>query len=216
MTHPRGVPVARAPAGFAPCALAALAALAPWATASCSTAAPAAPIEAGPGEGTGVSGDASLGTGGTVQTGDDGAGPWADGRAGRERGRRGWKRAPASLGLDRDHRHGPEPLGGGPGERRDPVDAALPQPEALARRGERRVAALRRGRSGAVGGPLVEPIRPESYFIAYPNNIYGETPHTAMADEIRGLVLAARALSALRRDDRRGGGVTRGVEPGGA
>lgn len=34
--------------------------------------------------------------------------------------------------------------------------------------------------------PLVEPIRPEAtrYPSAYPTNIYGETPHTAMADQI--------------------------------
>jgi hypothetical protein len=37
--------------------------------------------------------------------------------------------------------------------------------------------------------PLVEPIRPEvtSYPGAYPFNIYGETPHTAMADQISAL-----------------------------
>jgi hypothetical protein len=37
--------------------------------------------------------------------------------------------------------------------------------------------------------PLVEPIRPEatSYPGAYPRNIFGETPHTAMADQISAL-----------------------------
>jgi hypothetical protein len=48
--------------------------------------------------------------------------------------------------------------------------------------------------------PLVEPIRTEatSYPSAYPLNIYGETPHTAMADQI----------SALYRADARGDYVT--------
>jgi hypothetical protein len=38
--------------------------------------------------------------------------------------------------------------------------------------------------------PLVEPLRPlaVSYPSAYPANLYGETPHTAMADEITSLV----------------------------
>ncbi len=36
--------------------------------------------------------------------------------------------------------------------------------------------------------PLVEPIRPEAaYMTAYPANIYGETPHTAMGDQIAAL-----------------------------
>lgn len=37
--------------------------------------------------------------------------------------------------------------------------------------------------------PLVEPIRPDTgtYPSAYPKNIYGETPHTAMADQITAL-----------------------------
>jgi hypothetical protein len=41
--------------------------------------------------------------------------------------------------------------------------------------------------------PLVEPIRPlaTTYPSAYPNNIYGETPHTAMASQISALVRAA-------------------------
>jgi len=41
--------------------------------------------------------------------------------------------------------------------------------------------------------PLVEPIRPDvgQYPQAYPGNIDGETPHTAMADEITALVMQA-------------------------
>ncbi|WP_437806264.1 dockerin [Sorangium sp. So ce1078] len=41
--------------------------------------------------------------------------------------------------------------------------------------------------------PLVEPIRPfaTTYPSAYPKNLYGETPHTAMADQISSLVKAA-------------------------
>ena len=41
--------------------------------------------------------------------------------------------------------------------------------------------------------PLVEPIRPlaTSYPSAYPDNIYGETPHTAMADQITAMAMAA-------------------------
>jgi hypothetical protein len=41
--------------------------------------------------------------------------------------------------------------------------------------------------------PLVEPIRPlaTTFPSAYPANLYGETPHTAMADQITFLVMAA-------------------------
>jgi hypothetical protein len=41
--------------------------------------------------------------------------------------------------------------------------------------------------------PLLEPIRPlaTTYPSAYPNNIYGETPHSAMASQISALALAA-------------------------
>ncbi|WP_437995305.1 dockerin [Sorangium sp. So ce185] len=41
--------------------------------------------------------------------------------------------------------------------------------------------------------PLVEPIRPfaTTYPSAYPKNLYGETPHTAMADQISSLAKAA-------------------------
>jgi hypothetical protein len=43
--------------------------------------------------------------------------------------------------------------------------------------------------------PLVEPIRPTdpAYPSAYPGNLDGESPHTAMADEITALVMAATA-----------------------
>jgi hypothetical protein len=43
--------------------------------------------------------------------------------------------------------------------------------------------------------PLVEPIRPlaSTYPSAYPQNIYGETPHTAMASQISALVQATFA-----------------------
>jgi hypothetical protein len=46
--------------------------------------------------------------------------------------------------------------------------------------------------------PLVEPINPQSgvYPGAYPFNIYGETPHTAMANQITALVKAASGDSA--------------------
>ncbi|HEY5088868.1 MAG TPA: dockerin, partial [Polyangia bacterium] len=41
--------------------------------------------------------------------------------------------------------------------------------------------------------PLVEPIRPiaTSYPSAYPDNIYGETPHTAMANQVTALTMQA-------------------------
>jgi hypothetical protein len=41
--------------------------------------------------------------------------------------------------------------------------------------------------------PLVEPLRPmaNGYPSAYPANIYGETPHTAMADQITAMAMAA-------------------------
>jgi hypothetical protein len=43
--------------------------------------------------------------------------------------------------------------------------------------------------------PLTEPIRPvaTSYPSAYPANLYGETPHTAMADQITSMTMAAAA-----------------------
>ena len=47
--------------------------------------------------------------------------------------------------------------------------------------------------------PLVEPIRPlaASYPSAYPENIYGETPHTAMADQVTALAMQAASRDYL-------------------
>ena len=40
--------------------------------------------------------------------------------------------------------------------------------------------------------PLTEPLRPiaTSYPSAYPDNLYGETPHTAMANQLTAMAMA--------------------------
>ena len=144
---------------------------------------------------------ARSGTGGAAGTGGAGeGGGGAAGAGGAGEGGGGGRRR--RLGLGRRHRHRTEPVRRRPGHAAPRHHAALSQPEAVARQRDR--AALRRRERALSMVPLVETIRAiaTDYPSPYPRNIYGESFHTAMGDEITSLVMAAQSARLRHRPHR--------------